>query len=100
MLCAVQIVGGIFGSLMVSALMPKAYIGMGDGGPGKLQPFGTATAWRAVVRLCQIACCWSKCGPSVCARLLRHDVLFPKSSCTHAGRTPELRQCICVCRLL
>jgi hypothetical protein len=33
---AVQIVGGIFGSLMVSALMPKAYIGMGDGGPGKL----------------------------------------------------------------
>lgn len=31
----VQIVGGIFGALMVSGLMPKTYPGMGDGAPGK-----------------------------------------------------------------
>jgi glycerol uptake facilitator-like aquaporin len=33
-LSIVQIVGAIFGALLVSGLMPKTHIGMGDGAPG------------------------------------------------------------------
>jgi hypothetical protein len=38
-LCAVvlQIIGGIFGALMVAGLVPRAYTGMGDGAPGEAQ---------------------------------------------------------------
>jgi glycerol uptake facilitator-like aquaporin len=32
---ALQIVGAIFGALLVSGLMPKTHIGMGDGAPGE-----------------------------------------------------------------
>lgn len=34
-LMPVQIIGAIFGALLVSGLMPKTHVGMGDGAPGK-----------------------------------------------------------------
>lgn len=34
---ALQICGAMVGALLVVGLMPKTYIGMGDGAPGELQ---------------------------------------------------------------
>jgi hypothetical protein len=62
-----QIVGAIFGALMVSGLMPNTHIGMGDGAPGELGALACSTRSLSCSEAAVILCC-----------LHAHDFLNPR----------------------